>query len=318
MASVQQGCHISGQHLWVAEPKAHSVPTVATHKSACTIRLLQWHQKHLNAGITARMRNPQRRCWLAPIPGLSGGAQLASTSGRRQSSCAPVVDPVVLSAVPKTGTRRVSPPLQKLSLPVWLSGTMTAIRKRGSSQTSLLLVATSWYTGSALAAPEGSHTAGQQCHSTASKTALVVRLVTASKLASATLWSRCFRPLQPNLMWTRMALLLLRLQPSPTRWCGGGMKPEAAGRAESTAVLSCDARGVVTLDSSLSQLSKFQLTFGCSCQLDSVTLHDSCTLHLIYKLHAGLRPEAHTCLDMQATFVLSRPWFCQFVSPELV
>ena len=55
-----------------------------------------------------------------------------------------------------------SPHLLQLSLPAWLSGTMTAAVKTASIQMLSLWAAASWCTGSAHAVQEGSHTAGEQ------------------------------------------------------------------------------------------------------------------------------------------------------------
>ena len=113
----------------------------------------------LNIGTTARTRFHQRRCWLAATSGLSGDAQLAAGNGKREWSDAPAHGLVAPSAVDRAEAGSLSPHLLKLSLPAWLSGTMSTTMLRTSTQATSLLAAKSRCSGSAYAVQEGSHTA---------------------------------------------------------------------------------------------------------------------------------------------------------------
>ena len=164
----------------------------------------------LSTGTTARMRRHQSRCWLAAALGLSGSAQLAAGNGALVYSCAGVQGLDVLSVRHRNKTGSPSPHLLKLSLPAWLSGTMSAMVWRAGIHTRSLLAATSWCTGSAHAVQEGSHIAGQLDLIAALAAVAGVQFVLASKLVSATLWSPCFLLWQLSWMWIRMALHLLK------------------------------------------------------------------------------------------------------------
>ena len=156
------------------------------------------------------MPSHQIRWWLAATLGLNGSALLANGNGKHLLQGVPGPGLVVPSAVMHKKSTILSPHLLKLSLPAWLSGTMSTMRLRASILISSLLEAASWCTGSAHAVQEGSLTAGQHRHTAAYQWATGVQFVLVTKLVSATHWSPCFRPLRLNLMWIKMALHLLR------------------------------------------------------------------------------------------------------------
>lgn len=79
------------------------------------------------------MQRHQSRCWPAAVSGLNGNAKLASMSGKRLLQRVFVTVLVVLTAVTFTESSKLSPLLTKLSLLSWLSGTMSAMRRRAST-----------------------------------------------------------------------------------------------------------------------------------------------------------------------------------------
>lgn len=77
----------------------------------------------LSTGMTARMRNHQSKCWQAALLRLSGSAQLATSSGKHTSWCAPATGLVVPGALNEAKSSSLTPHFLKLSLPAWPSGT---------------------------------------------------------------------------------------------------------------------------------------------------------------------------------------------------
>ena len=180
-------CPAGQPHMWTARVQDR---TLGTECPYCSNRMVCLHNS------LATVASDVAKYWNKSKNEMMPGQVVAGSRSKAEWKCpdcgwewradisrAPKNRLVVPSAVMRGPADTHSPPLLKLSLPSWLSGTTS----RGNLQLISLLAAVRWCTGSAQAVQEGSHTAGEQPQITAQERAVGVQSVLAGKLVFATL-----------------------------------------------------------------------------------------------------------------------------------